>query len=115
MGWPIRQTCNQIPWYACLQYWTADVLFQAINTALREKNIPWSNIVGFESDTTNVMIGKHNSILSRVKLEQPGVFSQGCVCHLSNLRLLAGVKALPVDVDDFFIDLFYHFDKSSKR
>ncbi len=24
-------------------------------------------------------------------------------------------KALPVNVDDFFVDLFYYFDKSSKR
>ena len=47
--------------------------------------------------------------------KQPGVFSQGCVCHLSNLCLLAGVKALPVDVNDFFVDLFYFFNKSAKR
>ena len=28
---------------------------------------------------------------------------------------MAGVKALPVDVDDFFVDLFYYFEKSAKR
>ena len=94
---------------------TAEKLFEAIDTALNVRNIPWSNVVGFESDTTNVMIGKHNSILSRIKQRQPNVFSQGCVCHLSNLCLLAGVKALPIDIDDFFVDLFYYFDKSSKR
>ena len=60
-------------------------------------------MVGFESDTTNVMVGKHNSLLSRIKDKQP---SQGCVCHLANLSLLAGVKSLPVHVDDFFVDLF---------
>ena len=94
---------------------TADKLFDAIDLTLEERKIPWSNVVGFESDTTNVMVGKHNSVLSRVKSKQPGVFSQGCVCHLSNLCLLAGVKALPVDVDDFFVDLFYFFNKSAKR
>lgn len=94
---------------------TADKLFEAIDTALDERKIPWSNVVGFESDTANVMVGKHNSVLSRVKSKQPGVFSQGCVCHLSNLCLLAGVKALPIDVDDFFVDLFYFFNKSAKR
>ena len=94
---------------------TAEKLFEAINKALNEKNIPWSNVIGFESDTTNVMMGKHNSVLSRIKQKQPDVFSQGCVCHLSNLCLLAGVKLLPIDVDDFFVDLFYYFDKSSKR
>ena len=94
---------------------TADKLFEAIDSALVERNIPWANVVGFESDTANVMIGKHNSVLSRVKSKQAGVFSQGCVCHLSNLCLLAGVKALPVDIDDFFVDLFYFFNKSAKR
>ena len=94
---------------------TADKLFDAIDSTLEERKIPWSNVVGFESDTTNVMMGKHNSVLSRVKSKQPGVFSQGCVCHLSNLCLLAGVKALPVDVGDFFVDLFYIFNKSAKQ
>ena len=58
------------------------------------------------------MMGKHNSVLSRVKRKQPRVFSIGCV---ANLCLLAGVKELPIDVDDFFVDLYYYFDKSSKR
>ena len=94
---------------------TAEKLFEAIHFTMHEKSIPWSNVVGFESDTTNVMVGKHNSVLSRVRGKQPNVFSQGCVCHLANLCLLAGVKVLPVDVDDFLVDLFYFFDKSAKR
>ena len=57
--------------------WTADKLFDA--TDLAPRNIPWFNNVGFESDTTNVMVGEHNSVLTRVKSKQPGVFSQGCV------------------------------------
>ena len=58
---------------------TAYILFEAIERALDERNISWSNVVGFESDTANVMIGKHNSVLSRIKLKEPDVFSQGCV------------------------------------
>ena len=38
-----------------------------------------------------------------MKAKQPGVFSQGCVCHLANLCLLQGIKSLPIDVDDFFV------------
>ena len=60
---------------------TADKLFDALDEVLEKKNkIPWSNVVGFESDTTNVMVGKHNSVLSRIKAKQQGIFSQGlCV------------------------------------
>lgn len=94
---------------------TGEKLFDLIDESLKGRSIPWSNVVAFESDTTNVMIGKHNSVLSRVKDVQPKVFSQGCVCHLANLCLLAGVQTLPVDVDDFFVDLYYYFDKSAKR
>ena len=66
-------------------------LFELLDGVLESKAIPWCNVVGFESDTANVMIGKHNSVLSRVKAKQPGVFSQGCVCHLANLCLLQGI------------------------
>lgn len=90
-------------------------LFELLDSVLERQAIPWCNVVGFESDTANVMIGKHNSVLSRVKTKQPRVFSQGCVCHLANLCLLQGIKCLPIDIDDFFVDLFYYFDKSFKR
>ena len=80
---------------------TGERLFSLIDESLKNRNIPWSNVVAFES--------------SRVKNAQPKVFSQGCVCHLANLCLLAGVQTLPVDVDDFFVDLYYYFDKSAKR
>ena len=43
------------------------------------------------------MMGRHNSVLSRVKEKQPNVFSIGCV------------------IDDFFVDLYYYFEKSTKR
>ena len=61
------------------------------------------------------MVGKHNSVLSRVKEKNHNIYSQGCVRHLANICLLAGVKMLPVDVDDFFIDLYYNFEKNAKR
>ena len=90
-------------------------LFGCIEAALQSRGIPWGNIIGFESDTANVMMGKHNSVLSRIKDKQPQVVSLGCVCHLANLCLVAAVKVLPVDVNDFFVDIFYYFDKSAKR
>ena len=60
-----------------------------------------------------MMIGKHNSVLCRVKEKQPGVFSQVCVCHLANLCLLQGIKCLHVEVDDFFWTSFTTFRNRS--
>ena len=36
---------------------TAENLFNHIDSALEKYGIPWSNVVGFESDTTNVVVG----------------------------------------------------------
>ena len=33
-----------------------------------KNSIPWSSVAAFESDTTNIMSGKHNSVLSCVKV-----------------------------------------------
>ena len=61
------------------------------------------------------MVGRRNSVLSRVLNEQPQVFSLGCICHLAALCAAAGLKALPVSIDNLLIDMFYNFKHSSKR
>ena len=69
----------------------------------------------FCSDSASVMVGRRNSVLSRVLNEQPQVFSLGCICHLAALCAAAGLKALPVSIDNLLIDIFYNFKHSSKR
>ena len=54
-------------------------------------------------------------MLSRVKQASPDVFSLGCVCHLANLCAAAGLKCLPVTMDDIVIDVFYYFKHSTKH
>ena len=46
---------------------TANGLYQAIKNALNEKAIPMENIIGYSSDTTNVMFGEQHSIVSLLK------------------------------------------------
>lgn len=94
---------------------TAESLFSAIEGEFESRNIPWSNMIGYASDTCNVMVGKHNSVLSRLLQKQPKLFSLGCLCHLGALCAAAALKMLPVSLDDLLIDIFYHFKYSSKR
>ena len=75
----------------------------------RDRNIPWENCIGYSSDNASVMTGKTNSVLSRLREKNPAVFNLGCVCHLANLCAQAGVKALPLPVDDLLIDVYFHF------
>ena len=51
----------------------AQSLFDLIDEALTKRNIPWA-IVGFESDTCNVMIGWHFSSFSNKKQKKSKVF-----------------------------------------
>ena len=94
--------------------------FDALATVLSERGIPWSNVIGFCSNSASVMVGRHNSVLSRVLNKQPDVFGLGCICYLAALCAAAGLKALPVLIDNLLIDnllidIFYHFKHSSKR
>ena len=89
---------------------TAEALFDALEKELAASAIPWSNLVGYASDTTSVMVGVHNSVLSRVRSKQPKVFSLGCLCHLAALCAAAVLKKLPVSIDELLIDIQAEFE-----
>ena len=83
---------------------TAQSIFKQLDATFEAKGIPWKNVVAFIRDNCNTMVGKKNS----------AVFDIGCVCHLANLCTVAGVKALPVPVEDLLVDVFYHFQQIIK-
>ena len=88
---------------------------KCIENVLQSRNIPWCNMIAFNSDTANVMFGKKNSVVSRLKQVQPFLIDLGCICHLQNLCVAAAVKSLPVNIDDLLVDIFYQFHYSVKR
>ena len=94
---------------------TGQNLFDCIKNALQSRSIPWCNMIAFNSDTANVMFGKKNSVVSRLKEVQPLLIDLGCICHLESLCAVAAVKSLPVNVEELLIDIFYHFYYSVKR
>ena len=91
--------------YACAHTKVAALITHALAPAVNGSVIeacqkqPWRNMVGFASDSASVMVGKRNSVLSRVIQQQGDVFSMGCVCHLAALCATGGLKKLPVSVD----------------
>ena len=50
-----------------------------------------------------------------IRDECSDVFDVGCICHLADLAIKAGMQTLPVDIDHLFVDVFYYFFHSSKR
>ena len=93
---------------------SAENLFSAIKTSLNKYGIDFSKAVSFMSDTTNVMKGSRSGVQKRIKDENPQLYDVACICHLADLTVKAGMETLPVDIDQLFIDIFYHFYHSSK-
>ena len=94
-------------------------IFEAIENAFDENSIPWYNCVSLSVDNTNAMIGRKNSIASKVIGKNEEIFISGCPCHLAHIAASHANDSfsthLGLNVEDVFVDLFYWFDKSSKR
>ena len=70
-------------------------------------------------DNANVNLGKYNSILTRVKLQNPSIYFNGYQCHVVHNTSSAAAKAFNAetgfDVEDLLVDIYYWFDYSTKR
>ena len=81
--------------------------------------ISWHSVTGLGVDNTNVNIGAHDSIKNRVPGKEPNVFVAGCPCHMLHNAAAKGATAFAdatgFDLEDHCVDLFYWFDKSTKR
>ena len=90
-----------------------------INEALLSFGINWNNCVSFSVDNTNVHIGRRNSIKTRVHQHNPSVYFVGCPCHMVHNTASKAADAFEgetgFDVEDMLVDLYYWFDKSTKR
>ena len=98
---------------------TSAEIFSKISDVLRTCNVSWNNCVGFSVDNASVNLRKHNSIKSRVLQVNSNVYFLGCSCHISNNIGNAASSAFALEsgfnIEEMAIDLFYWFDKSSKR
>lgn len=98
---------------------TAEMLFQEINSCLSTLEIPWENCVAFSVDSTNTNVGQHNSIMTRVLEKNDSVYFSRCQCHMVHNASSEGAKAFTTvtgfDVEDLVVDIFYWFDRSTKR
>ena len=53
----------------------AEHLFQLIQNSFEQADVPLQNILAFSSDTANVMMGRNNSVASRLKEDIPGIYN----------------------------------------
>lgn len=82
---------------------------------IKGKHIPLKNFVGFASDTTNSMVGQHNSVFSHLKEKVPHIACIKCSCHMIHLVASKSCLKLPRFVEDFLRSVGSHFSRSSCR
>ncbi len=94
---------------------TAQNLFEALKESLSKHGLDFSNCLAFMSDTTNVMKGARSGVQKLIKNECPHILDVGCICHLADLSVKAGMQTLLVDIDKLFVDVFYFFFHSKRK
>jgi hypothetical protein len=98
---------------------TAQVIFEKMDSVLSSQSVPWINCVGVGVDSTSVNIGRHNSIMTRVQGINPAIYFMKCPCHIAHNAACYAADAFrsgtSFDVEDFLVDIYFWFDKSSKR
>ena len=94
----------------------AQTLFAAVESAFMEDGIPFDNLLGFASDGANAMLGRHNSVKTRLMEKQPNLFVIHCICHVAALCAShACSDAIPNEVEQLLRDTYNFFHQSSKR
>jgi hypothetical protein len=94
---------------------TAEGIYSAVKHVFAELHIPMEKMIGYSSDTTNVMFGEFNSVSQLLMSEYPNVYSVKCSCHLIHLVSSYAALKLPKGLEDLVRDIYNHFHRSSKR
>ena len=98
---------------------TVATIFQKIDDVMIKLELPCKICFGFSLDKTSANLSIRNSIKSRVILKNNNCYFMGCPCHIIHNTAHKGSAGFTcntkLNVEDFCIDIFFYFDKSTKR
>ena len=100
---------------SCAERSTGENIFNILNQELTKRNISWDNCLSFGCDNANVMIGLNKGVAGFIHSVNSKVQIQGCPCHLLHIAAKNGSKKLSADIESILIDIYFYFDKSTKR
>lgn len=75
-------------------------LYKEIKGIFEEKSIPLTNIIGYSSDTCNVMFGENLSVSTLLKKDVPHVSTIKCSCHMIHLCASHACLKLSTSLED---------------
>ena len=64
-------------------------------------------MIGFAADTTNVMLGAHQSVAALLQQKIPDLFVMKCVCHSAHLCASYACEKLPRAIEDLVHDVYF--------
>ena len=94
---------------------TASNLFECLDFHLKQDGLTYEKLIGWNSDGASVMLGKRNSVVSRLKAKQPNLYVLHCICHVSHLMIHDVVGCIPSYIINLTENLFWWFHHSAKR
>ena len=70
-------------------------------------------------DNASVNLGKHKGLYTHFEKQNPNIYTAGCPCHIVHNIAGHAAKAFADDSDfivsEFLVDIYYYFEKSTKR
>ena len=94
-------------------------MFETLTSLLRKASLSWETCCTYSSGNTSTVVGKNKNLLKQIKDIQvessQKIFDIGCSCYLAHLCAQKDTKVFTIRVDEYVIDLFYHFKRSVKR
>ncbi|KAJ8966831.1 hypothetical protein NQ314_003279 [Rhamnusium bicolor] len=94
---------------------TAEDIYQCLKTVILDKQIPFTNLIGFSAVTCNTMFGQFNSVSSLLKKDLPDIAAVKCSCHMMHLCASKVCLKLPRSVEELLRNLGAHFNRSYLR
>ena len=94
---------------------TGENIAQLITKEFEDGGIPWKNCLALGADNANVMTGHVKGVYGFLKKKQEDLYMAGCVCHLIHICAEKAAACLPINIDEFLVDIYYYLDKSSLR
>lgn len=94
---------------------TGESLFNILINSLNSSGIPLYNMVGFAADGASNIMGKINSVSSRLRREMPGITIIKCVAHSIHLCSSEAAKTLPRSCEELIRNVYNFFAHSAKR
>lgn len=93
----------------------ADSITAAVLDGFEKSGVPTDNIIGYASDTTNVMFGQHHSVVTNLKEKIPYLYVMKCICHSAHLCASHACEKLPRAIENMVRDIYSFFSHSAKR